>query len=414
MSLQQQLSGEIVDALYASSSPSTSNPFATMADTLNIPNLIIVDSLSDFPTPVASVITLVDNKSYLIRGSVNIGTNRIVVGISNTIFGFDKSTDQLIYTGILAMITVTNNDFSMYQLTCASVTAGSTVFNCSSSLSFNIEIRENIFANCKSLGTIQNFNAIIFQKNFTTLCDNGITFQGTNSELIVADNYWSTNNNVVGSKLIDIPTGGTFEDIVISRNHMEVSVNETGITLGTITLSNYGSVNINQFHGLGTFLSGLSFSSISWEFIGNTGVLNTVANGQIGFVDNVSATSITTTDTVLVATWVLKSGANKFDSPSNGIIRYIDKQPCTIKLIGNLCAFGASSYTAEVSIYKNGVKQNESKMGFTIYTAREFCTVQFLDNNAIQNDQYEIRMRKTAGGAVSTVFIDAQLSCEKI
>lgn len=42
-----------------------------------------VQSLADFPVPVANIITLDDNAAYLINGNVDISPNRIVCGIRN-------------------------------------------------------------------------------------------------------------------------------------------------------------------------------------------------------------------------------------------------------------------------------------------------------------------------------------------
>ena len=60
-------------------------------------NLKLIKSLSDFPAPVLGVIDLVDNVDYEINGTVVIGTNQIRRGVSNKIFGLDKSSDKLVY-----------------------------------------------------------------------------------------------------------------------------------------------------------------------------------------------------------------------------------------------------------------------------------------------------------------------------
>jgi hypothetical protein len=374
-----------------------------------------IRTLNDFPAPVAGVITLENNVPYLIQGSVSLGTNRIVLGTSNTILGMDKSDDKLIYTGTSALFTGTNKDFSLRYITISTPIAGASVFNLTGTNTNNFEFKDNIFGGCKSLGIIDGFNVLVFQKNFITLCDQGIQIGTTASDdLIIIDNYIVNNTNTVGCKFFDILTGASLSDIVISRNYFGTQSNETAINVGTITLTEYGKMLDNTFHIIGTSVVGVSYASTGWLFQGNSDVLNTVANGQIGFVDNATTTSVNNTFISIAGTWVLKTGANKFDSPSNGILRYIDKEPATLRLVANLCAFGASSYTCEMSMYKNGVLQNESKMGFTIYTAREFVTITFLDNNAVQNDQYELRIRKTTAGAVTTTVIDTGLSAFKL
>ena len=51
-------------------------------------NYVIVKALSDFPAAVSNVITLADNATYQISGTIDLGSNRIVMGTRNSIIGF--------------------------------------------------------------------------------------------------------------------------------------------------------------------------------------------------------------------------------------------------------------------------------------------------------------------------------------
>lgn len=68
-------------------------------------NVVLVASLADFPTPVANVITLADNTSYEISGTIDISPNRIVCGTKNIIRGLDRSNDILTSNTAGALIT---------------------------------------------------------------------------------------------------------------------------------------------------------------------------------------------------------------------------------------------------------------------------------------------------------------------
>lgn len=102
---------------------------------LKIPKNKNVTKLSDFPSPVGGVITLEDNVTYRIKGLINIGTNYIVAGVSNTIYGNDKSDDGIICSSTSPAIQVTNKTLSINSITV--VSTSSPIFNITNSLLYS-------------------------------------------------------------------------------------------------------------------------------------------------------------------------------------------------------------------------------------------------------------------------------------
>lgn len=380
-------------------------------------NQVVVTNIAHFPAPVAGVITLTNNLQYLISGTVNIGINRLVMGINTTIIGTDPLLDKLVYTGTSAMISGTNVSGGIRRLTITASGVGSTVYNLTGAGTYLFQSQECIYAGCTSLGTINNFILCIFDKNFITQSSNGLTFSGTNGDLFIIDNDFDNNLNTAGCKFINFATGTTVSDIAIVRNFFHCQANESAIVqAGTLTISQYAKIVLGSFSGAGTYLTGISPTSVEWTIDNNTGIRNSNANGVIGYTGNATTTSVNNTYIMPAGTYTLAAGAAKFDMPSNGVLRYIGKTPATIRIIADVSAYAASAYGMDISISKNGGAPPAGILsGFTLYTGsatagREFCSVIFTDQNAVMNDTYQVVVRKTTAGAVVTTFQDVQVS----
>jgi hypothetical protein len=266
-------------------------------------NLIVVKTLSDLPTPIANNITLVSNTAYQINGVVNIGTNTITFNTSNLIFGIDKSNDQLIYTGTSGMLINSNKDCSIAFITLAAVTTGGSVYSFTGSTN-KIEIRDVIYVSCKSLGTINGVDVLISSKTLAINCSAGLTIQGTCNFINLADGLWE--GNISTMTCINIPTG-TFKQLKISRNEFDIATTQTGVAIGTPTVTN-AVLSDCDFIGSGTYLSGLSQITLNWQLRANrgTGIVNNSPhdNVQLSNSSNSNIVTNTTTETLFTGTGV--------------------------------------------------------------------------------------------------------------
>lgn len=315
-------------------------------------NVVLIKSVNDFPAPVAGVITLADNVTYQINGTVYIGANTINFGVSNTIFGIDKSDDKLIYTGTGSMFTSSSQDFTIKVITVAAVAPGSKIFNVSGT-GTKIQIQDNIFGNSKSLGTFDGGDILVFDKNLIAYNENGIEIKGVFEHLFFKDNVYEY--NVAGTALT-IPSG-TFEVIHIMGNYIDVGAGQTALDINPAISMEHGLISSNLFNGAGTFLSGVSPSTLKWIFQANVGVKDSDAYGFCRFWANTTVTSIGSK----YPTYYKVSGTNdgaygeRFDYSVNNRLTYTGVKNITAKFIlnGNVEAT-SSSENIMIAVVKNG------------------------------------------------------------
>ena len=70
---------------------------------------VLVNQLSDFPAPIAEVITLAADTKYLLGDDIDLGNNRIVLGDGTAVAGIESITVTLTYTGAGDMFTGIDN-----------------------------------------------------------------------------------------------------------------------------------------------------------------------------------------------------------------------------------------------------------------------------------------------------------------
>lgn len=220
-----------------------------------------VTKLSDLPAPVGGIIQLEDNITYRFKGLINIGVNQIRLGISNTLFGFDKSDDGLIYTGVDSCIIGTNQTATINAMTIVAV-AGKH-FDITNNLSQSIQIRECIFSgNANGLGTING--SLVFAFNNNIIGDMGdLVITGTFQKVGIATNYWLATTNFTNLVHFDNATADTLKVI---DNDFVVHVGKVGVrvTNSTINANGGGSVISNTFSGGGDYIVGITPQTLDW------------------------------------------------------------------------------------------------------------------------------------------------------
>lgn len=234
------------------------------------PNTVVISRLEDFPTPVAGVITLVNNVDYLINGTVNIGTNRIQLGAFNGIIGITKSDNILVYTGSTVMITGSGVNFVTHTLTITANTVGASVFSLTGAAN-SIEVRNCIFDGCQSLGSFTGLNSAVFTTNRTINSTNGLTVNSVSQFFTFSDNRSDTNLGAFTALTI----GATvFNVIFITNNTFNPTVGLTSLNINVGSTVTKGVLANNLFVGVGTYLTGITYAKTGWGFINNIGIAN--------------------------------------------------------------------------------------------------------------------------------------------
>ena len=237
-------------------------------------NVVVVQKLSDFPAPTTGVIKLENNITYLINGSISLGTNQIERGISNLMLGTDKSNDKLIYTGTSSMIidgvSGSNMDMSIGYITLSTISGS--VFNMSGTSS-NLEIRDCIFGNCNSLGNITVGNIVNFKNNLISSCANGITFTSgsINSHLSLADSISVSNTGTCTAVTV---TNGTYASVIMIGLYIDVTAAQTALNIDPSITVTSGYISGSTLSGSGTKLTGITCISPGWVFGRSSGIAN--------------------------------------------------------------------------------------------------------------------------------------------
>ena len=76
------------------------NNFTELYSAVKDGDFVIVESVSDFPTPVGGVINLEDNKTYYITTTIDLVGNLLLGGANTTILGSSSENSILTSTGL--------------------------------------------------------------------------------------------------------------------------------------------------------------------------------------------------------------------------------------------------------------------------------------------------------------------------
>ena len=135
---------------------------------LNSTKIVEVTHSGDFPTPSGTQVTLEENTTYVIRGTVNMSDTIFVSGSGIGIYGIDRNKDGLTYTSSSTFITVENSDFTMQNLKLSATNTSSLVLSGSdyTAGSYNqgrlkvMEINNCQFRNCGNVADFKGYDLI--------------------------------------------------------------------------------------------------------------------------------------------------------------------------------------------------------------------------------------------------------------
>ncbi len=259
-------------------------------------NTTIVNDASDFPTAVNGVITLVDNMSYFITTHVDLGGNRIVCGQNNVISGHSSENCSL---------TSTNLSFSEYLITSnyTCVLKDLAIKEVNRGVYFDglatvmaLDWFGLNFENVYEVGVIKDANNFIYSDGAFINAE-GLVFKGHINTVALSNSLFSGAN---GGNIISLD-----ETLIIGRRFRVIYssfislINNTAIYvdgLAVIPSESYILDTVN-FAGSGDYTIGLDYTSNTSLFVNCTGIRNTTAFGQEYIVDNVTSTTISSTNT---------------------------------------------------------------------------------------------------------------------
>jgi hypothetical protein len=369
-------------------------------------NYVLVKSLSDFPTPSGSVITLTDNFTYEINGLVNIAGNTLAMGENTSIIGLNKLTDGLIYTGSGNMITASNKNSIIKNLRIISEESGSKVFNVSGSTNI-FKINDNIFEDCNSLGSIDGGEFVYIEQNLIEDCLNGFECKGTMGHLFYNNNKCEDNDGVA----LYIPSG-TFEIIQIQANYLDVNTGQSALNISLSASVLQGLLSTNFFMGGGTYLTGINSETLGWIVQSNTLVSDDNAYGFCRLTENSSATTISSTSTYYKINGTTEGYGERFNYATSNKLIYNGSKEIKGKYVvnGNLKTSGTNQ-DLRVAVYVNGSLEEYVKVKAKV--ANDTYTFSLNGQNELeQNDYLELYVRNETS-TTSVLVEDFQFTVSK-
>ncbi len=373
-------------------------------------NYTLVKTKSDLPSPVAGVITLAAGHLYEINGSINLGTDKLVLSGDCKIVGGTAFSDNIIYTGTSDMITCVDFNLSVSNMTLVTTGAGSQIFNCNNAgKTKNFVIQDCLITNSVKAGTVSGFNNVVLNIVSYQVVADGWNIDNTTHLFLINQNF----EDNCGGTYIDV-SSGTFEVMMLRNNILHVDTGNTGLDINSLGITVNGNVSIigNSFLGAGTLTTGFTVNDSDFVVKSNSGLSDFLASSSM------TLSSTTANLNVAASTWTKINGTtsldlgNRFSMPSNNRLQYDGVEDIAIKINVALAAYYTSggSRVAEIGIYKNGALVAGSQNGFTIYSADEPNST----NGQITmttNDYVEIWFQKF-GGSASNDYIFSSLNVQ--
>lgn len=253
---------------------------------------ILVDSLTDIPSPVAGVRTLGDNITYVITNTFDLLGDRLVCGQNTTILGGSSENCRIKSTGLVGTALITSN----WSLPIRNVTIEADIalnLDASSNPNQALDWFGVNFTNCSSAGTIKGYSNFI-ATDCALLDSGGFTFDGTIGTIGFIQTIFNT---APGTTAITIPATATIQRrIRLNICPFVVLAGETALNISTsasIPVESY-ILDTCNFSGGGTYISGVQHTDNKALFTENKGIVNSAAISGMFMSANAVVTDIVT------------------------------------------------------------------------------------------------------------------------
>ena len=338
-------------------------------------NVVNINSLADFPAPVAGVIELVQTPgvaiTYVISAQeIDVSPNVFTItGGDVAIMGSHRSESGLTTAASGTMFTVANGSFFQDLVGFACPNAKWVDFSNSLGGFKSLVGNGVVISDCDSLGTIAGAYATIFQ--FLTVADSqtsGFTWTGTTNRQINITDFigigWT-------GTLFDLGTA-TFDIINMSGDCRFTAASGTTTLSGLASSGNLkagGRAKIDAclFEGAGTALNNIDTMDLQWEFTGNI-----FEDGVTHNTRTLADCFLTTLETVTIASsgvYVAVAGSSwdfdndeRFTVSTAGLITYLglDNAQVSITAQSTVAKVGGGSDQIGSKIAYNGTVQDKT------------------------------------------------------
>ncbi len=390
--------------IYNSDGTIGSNRTATLTNTLtwnagsvrrtaNLTAIIEVTQESDFGTPVAGVITLPANTTYQVIGSVTCSSRLVVSAEGISIIGNNRQLDKLVYSGTGDFITITDVNFTIYDIWLSATNASSLLIRASNvaASGFNngrtrvFEIFNCQFRNCYNVMDINGFdlvdisNTLFFYIQAPSI---GLRFRDTSKIEISSCElirwYDETTNGTANPpgwatcSMIELRANNFASFGAVNINGCIIHPQETqnGIDIGTGSTTGFGTISSNAFINIGlttgkVFLPEASSlpdysqtATYTYDVFANQGILNSTSGTVMTLTGNTTNTALSSGTPVIINTngGVVQQAGVRYTVTGAGRATYTGTKQVYVSIHASISyekqGGGADDY--KFYIYKNG------------------------------------------------------------
>lgn len=323
-----------------------------------------VSQLSDLPTAVSGVITLLDNTEYLFIDDVDIGTDRLVMGANTAVKGTESILITLTYSGTGDMFTMTNTTNRIANIA-LDAGANGRVLNYSDSSGVIFRMNDVTIVNCDKFGLFSGTNGVLRFTNVSpaAIATDGLEFTGNFRSFL-----WEVSASTIsGGSLFNLGTA-TFDSFIVSTIIATINSGATFLSgaasSANINAGGSGLITILRAGGPGTLLSGITTDDALWEFLANDDIADTRPDGLLSMQGNATNTIIAVAGTpVLVAgAWAVEL-ESQMTGTTGGRLTYNGGKDAKLPITGSVSVEPVSGTNIQLSAYIaiNGVAIANSK-----------------------------------------------------
>lgn len=288
-------------------------------------NTVVVYTLADLPTPVAGIITLLDNTEYFFANSVDIGTNRFIMGDNTTVYGNGSLGNSITYTGTGILFTAIDKTIGIFDIKLTAATGTLFAFSDSTGTK-SLTLRQLNFTACLSIGSVSGFLGFTFTRNQSPSAADGLTLSG-----YIKAAYFDTGFFVglTGSNdFLDIQ-GATFDFFVLKNIFLTQS--STGVILrgdtssANITANGLGIISKVWNTGTSSLLAGISPYDVRWNVKDSIGSADSAASAlATNSGETITIASAATPVLMGVSAWT-NQDIKRFTGTATGVYTYVGR-----------------------------------------------------------------------------------------
>jgi hypothetical protein len=359
---------------------------------------VVIEALSDFPTPVSSVITLEADTNYLIGCAVDIADNRLVMASNSIITGVHRNLAVLTSATTGALFSATGVDCRIARMSLNAPNA-SELINIDGSGTAVCRLDDSISVTHTGVGIMAANVAVLFVDNviFVGGTDT-INCSGVSNGTLVIE---AVSLASYSSNGIDLGTSVWSDGAVIGRSTFSGDGGSFGITGAAgganVAAGNEFGVNGCNFNGSGDPLQTITTQDDGWEFSRNNGIEDTHIDAHGYVVGSALATTLAASTPALInaTTWVAHR-EDHFTASSVGRFTYTGANPITANAQGSVTGESAgTTSTFRITIAVNGVSDISSAGSSEISSSASDSITSFGIFNLVQGDYLELFVENT-------------------